>query len=104
MWIWDLPAHVFERLILKVCSLKVHLSVADAEGSFLTSRSSEETECSPEPARGVGWSSGRGGGKETAGEAQDSQREVGLNSANHSLNANMQKRHCFLASEWGKND
>lgn len=36
MWIWDLPAHVFERLILKVCSLKVHLSVADAEGSLLT--------------------------------------------------------------------
>lgn len=38
---------MFERLILKVCSLKVHLSVADAEGSFLTSRSSEETVSAP---------------------------------------------------------
>lgn len=45
--IWDLPACKFERLILKVCSSKFPLSVADAGGSFLASRSREEKECSP---------------------------------------------------------
>lgn len=73
-------------------------SVADAAGSFWTSRSSEDTECS----LCVGWSSGRGGGKETAGEAQH-QREVDLGSASHGLNANMQKRRWVLASGREKN-
>lgn len=47
---------MFELLILKVHSLKVHLSVAHLEGSSLKSRSSEEAECFPGSADGVGWS------------------------------------------------
>lgn len=49
-----LPAHVFEWLILKVCSLNICFSEAGLDGSLLNS-SSEEAEGS---LGGAGWSRG----------------------------------------------
>lgn len=71
---------MFERLISKVCSLKVPLAVTGAGGSFLTSRSREDTKCFPVCGMEQ-WE-----GRRKGGEAQ-AQGKVDLGSASRSLNA-----------------